>query len=234
MAFVPSLIRHAPVVPRFHGCSWVNQTHFVTNGPQHSTHGKQKRQVTVCLAGEKLPRNGGVNNRVDWSGYDPEELERQVKEAEYMKKHHPVVHTISPWTSVMGIDLIQHKNNIAEASRLHSLPVEWDPSQILIQRMSDITAVREIQNKHETIWQVVVNDEAIAVTLDPAGEGPLCFIQKDEAIRFAEQITADGGGDAKPMEVNTLDVRKECDKKGRLIPFVPSGTLVTPAMLGGV
>lgn len=189
--------------------------------------------MPVSLADKRIPRNGGVNNRIDWSNYDPEALEREVAEAKYMKEHHPIVHTVSPWVLLMGMDMIQHENNIVEARRKFDLPIEWDPSKLIIQRMSDVTAVREIQEHHKTIWQIMVNETPIAVSLGPDSEGPLCFLGFDEAIRFAEQITADLGADAKAVEMDTLEIRKACDAKGRLIPFIPGGTLVTPAMLGG-
>lgn len=233
MAFVPSHF-DCVAISHMQRRRWAGKICIISTGPRPSTRGCYKKQTPVCLAEKRVPRNGGVNNRVDWTDYDPEKLEREVAEAEYMMKHHPIVHTVSPWTILMGTDMIQHENNIVEARRQYDLPVEWDPSRLIIQRMSDVTAVREIQGNHKSIWQVIVDEIPIAVSLEPEGEGPLCFLGSDEANRFAEQITAEGGLEAKAVEVDTMDVRKACDEENRLIPFVPSGTLVTPTMLGGV
>lgn len=202
------------------------------NLKQSSQNRVYQRQAPTSLTRSHSYGNGGLDNRLDWSDFDPEEMARQVAEAEYMYKANPIVHTTSPWTILMGLDLIQVQNNLVEAARQYGF--QWDLSEISVERLADATAVREIQEKHETIWQVIVDEAPVSFSLGPEGDGPVCFFREEEATRFAEQYTADGGGSATAVEVNTLEVRKECDARGGLIGIIPCGTLVTPAMLGGV
>lgn len=149
-------------------------------------------------------------------------------------KTNRVRHTTSKWTIIMNTDIIQWKNNLLEASRKQGLAIKI--TGITVIRLAEQTAVKEIENRLDTVWFIQIDDgDAVHFTTNAREEGLLCFMRKDEATRFADQLSADmSAARVTPTEIKTQKVRAMSDETGMLIGIVPTETLVSPAMLGGM
>lgn len=184
----------------------------------------------VSMARSHPYGDGGIQNQADWSDYDPEAFAKEVAEAERLLNTETKAEEISKWTIIMNADIIQNNNNLFETSQERGF--KWDLHGLSVLQLAERTAVREIENHLATVWTVHVASEGEIHFSFNDRRGLLCFARWDEAHRFADQLSASLGIDAVAKEQITKVIRAECDREDKLIGFVPSETLVTPAMLG--
>lgn len=74
-------------------------------------------------------------------------------------KTNPIRQKVSKWTIIMNSDLIQWQNNLFETSRNGG--VTGDMNGLAVIRLTEETAVTEIESQMESVWTIRINDDDI-------------------------------------------------------------------------
>lgn len=195
-----------------------------------------RRAAPSALAKSHAHGNGGVDNRVDWTGFDADALKAEIAEAEEKLSMQPAQAT-SPWVVLMNSDIIQSRNNLFAASQESGQPaLRLEMDNVVTARFSENSMRRAVEDDLQHVWLVQAdgNGPYVEVHINEADVAVLCFSRFDEADRFAQQMNAEEGDTphVAPIKHETIAVRETCVANEKLVGLVPSGTLVSPSMLG--
>lgn len=193
-----------------------------------------RRACWTSLARSHPYGDGGVPQEVDWTGYDREKLKKEFEEAERLYREEEIQREKeyqTPWAIVMSADIIQWDNNLFKESQEPGF--NWDLSGINVVRMCERTALRALPSDTARLWAIQLKPESL-LTFSVTREGEeqdkdnylLVFETKEEAVRFADGLTADGEN-ATLMDIAISTLKSICKDNNLVLGLVPAETLVS-------
>lgn len=182
-----------------------------------------------CAAKSHPWGNGGLDNHLDFTGYDKREVEAEIAEAEKefaekMKKNPP---RLSPWVVIMSADVIQKKKHLFEAFQKDGLT--WDFTGLRFIRY-DSRTLQEMFDKHvRNVWLVELANGDLVMCGDEDNPNMLMsFEHEDEVNRFIDHLQADGIENAKKKQLSVETVERIAESNGSLIGFITQTTFIAP------
>lgn len=203
--------------------------------PKRPVRSAARRVACVSLAKSHPYGNGGVPTEIDWTGYDEDEMQAEIAEAErlFRQRSPPDDSLLIPWAIVMSADIIQWNNNLFEASRKEGF--SWNLQGVNVVRMSEQTARRALPSDLTRLWTVRLEPDGLLTfsTGKPEdGSIPdrflLVFEAYNEAVRFADRLVADGVS-AAAADVPVVTLKTACREENLILGVVPQDTLVSPS-----
>lgn len=194
-----------------------------------------KRACWTSLAKSHPYGDGGIPQEVDWTGYDPVELKKEIEEAERLfKEGLEGREDETPWAIVMSADIIQWDNNLFEASKEHGF--NWDLSGVNVVRMSEQTARTALPSDTQRLWAMKFEPSGLLTFSVGNEDGDasddqylLAFETNDEAVRFADGLAADGYK-VIPTDISILTLKSICKERTLILGVVPAETLVSSSL----
>ncbi|PXF49416.1 hypothetical protein BWQ96_00732 [Gracilariopsis chorda] len=171
--------------------------------------------------------NGGLDNRCDYTGYDPEAVRKEIEEAERKAAAWEVKtpeDLENVWMVVMSSDIIQWDNNLFKASVENGF--SWDLRGISIVPMVERSVRRSLSDNYLYVIETG-SEQLLSVRADNSEDILLTFEKEAEAKRFESYLIADNQS-AKIVKLSIEVVKRMCQERGVLIGVVPQGTLVSP------
>ena len=203
-----------------------------------------RRHVRICAC-ERSPSgpteglktahpygNGNIDMTLDWTGWDPKELARQVAEAEAGLKNEQLDKMkVSCWKIAMNPEMILHGNRVWEESVKAGFSA--DISGLKLLPMMEPVAEIEIEASYENLWVVTADEKDVQVTTSNGKSVLLCFSREEEARIYANELRDSLESDSKVDLVQRVpkDIRAEYEPQGSLLGLVPAHSVVTPSLV---
>ncbi|KAI0562560.1 hypothetical protein FGB62_58g13 [Gracilaria domingensis] len=175
--------------------------------------------------------NGGLDNRIDYTGYDPEAIAKEFEDAKH--KFHALVsdppeELQNIWMVILSTDIIQWDNNLIKASLENGF--NWDLRGVSIAPIVERSVRRSLTE--ESVYVIDTgNQSLLAVSAGEDKKILLTFEKEQEASRFESHLSAEGQ-DAKKVKLSIEAAKGVCKDKGLHFGIVPERTLVSPMQFG--
>lgn len=172
-----------------------------------------------------------MDNRADFSNYDPVAFAAEVAAAEEWAKTKPTPEEIiSPWRIVMSADLIQWNNNLFKESAAKGFSWDLNGIGVIVMAKQEADAVLEQSPK---LWIIDMGGSLVSIRQQDTGSQLLlAFQQREEVDRFVDGLEADGHEQVEVELLHYKEIERLATAQGAKMGLVPPKTLVSPNQFG--